>query len=178
MQPRRTGGEGHNHRPETEHVHLTARCRPQTHEEEKLNFQCFTAWVQLGTWSDRRLALDYGRECLGSQVSLSHFDMFMSRVPGQCFPFPYFFFFMETPCLGLGVSIPRPHQSLLEEWDRYDPQMALNPKVANMMHLGHTGHPDKLVYRHDHCDNRSSHRRRSEVVGGRVELPRVLSPRR
>merc|ERR1712001_733849 len=49
---------------------------------------------------------------------------------------------------GLGVSIPRPHQSLLEEWDR-----------------------------HDHCDNRSSHRRRSEVVGGRVELPRVLSPR-
>ena len=129
VQPRRTGGEGHNHRPETEHVHLTARCRPQTHEEEKLNFQCFTAWVQLGTWSDRRLALDYGRECLGSQVSLSHFDIFMSRVPGQCFPFPYFFFFMETPCLGLGVSIPRPHQSLLEEWDRYDPQMALNPKV-------------------------------------------------
>ena len=32
--------------------------------------------------------------------------------------------------------------------------------------------------RHDHGEGRSSHRRRSEVVGSRVELPRVLSPRR
>ena len=36
-----------------------------------------------------------------------------------------------------------------------------------------------LLCRHDHGDSRGSHRRRSEVVGGRgVELPRVLSPRR
>lgn len=49
---------------------------------------------------------------------------------------------------GLGVSIPRPRHGALEEWDR-----------------------------HDRGESQRSGRRRSEMVGSRVELPRVLSPR-
>ena len=151
VQPRRfTGGEGHNHQRGPETEHAhLTRCSSQM-QDNRIKLIC-----SLGVAGDM-----VGQEA-GSGLWSG-----VSGVPGPFRPFEVLY--LERDLVSRPWSL---HSSTPSVSFGRVGQVKLSPNPIFS--------PNTLLCRHDHGDSRGSHRRRSEVVGGRgVELPRVLSPRR